>query len=378
VETLGRDYAALLLAEHQPPCVSLYQPTHRHFPERQQDQIRFRNLVRSAEASLRDNYAVRDPRSFMAPFQALAEDETFWGRTLSGLAVLASATTFQIYRLQRSVPERLVVADSFHTKPLLRILQSADRYHILGLSRAEARLFEGNRDEIEEIEPKAGVPRLLDEVVGSGPERRSRVYGRAGAGATTQHGTDLREDEQAGETERFFRTVDRTILEQHSRPSGMPLVLAALPEHHHLFRAISRNPFLLAEAIGASPNALSLDELRERAWAIVLPYYLDRLAKLIARFAEARGTGLGTDDLAQTAAAAAAGRIEALLIDAERHVPGTFDPATGAIEREDVGGAVDDLLDDIGERALRTASEVVVVPSERMPSATGVAAIFRY
>jgi len=37
------------------------------------------------------------------------------------------------------------VADSFHTKPLLRVLQSADRYQILALNRHEAKLYEGNR-----------------------------------------------------------------------------------------------------------------------------------------------------------------------------------------------------------------------------------------
>lgn len=31
---------------HQPPCLSLYQPTHRCHPENQQDLIRFRNLLK--------------------------------------------------------------------------------------------------------------------------------------------------------------------------------------------------------------------------------------------------------------------------------------------------------------------------------------------
>jgi len=41
---------------------------------------------------------------------------------------------FRVYRLQRPVPELAIVADSFHTKPLLRILQSADRYQVLALT----------------------------------------------------------------------------------------------------------------------------------------------------------------------------------------------------------------------------------------------------
>jgi hypothetical protein len=29
------------------------------------------------------------------------------------------------------------------------------------------------------------------------------------------------------------------VFEHHSRRSGLPLILAALPEHHHLFRRVS-------------------------------------------------------------------------------------------------------------------------------------------
>lgn len=380
MDALERDYVPLLLAVREPPCVSLYQPTHRHHPDNLQDPIRFRNLVRSIRSSLRDKYPRCETRSILEQLEALAGDELFWNRTLDGLAVIASADMFKVYRLLRPVPERVVVADSFHTKPLMRILQSADRYNVLGLSLHRAWLFEGNRDEMGEVDPAPGMPRTIDEVVeppSGEPERRNRVYGAAGG--TTRHGTDLRDDKQAIESERFFRAVDRAVLERHSRPTGMPLLLAALPEHHRLFRTVSRNPLLLAEAIDTAPDALSLEELRARAWQIMLPHYLERLAGLSDRFAEARAKSTGTDDLAEVAAAATAGRVETVLIDADRHVPGIFDATTGRIEHEGVDPlAVDDLLDDIGEGVLRTGGEVIVVPSERMPTATGVAAIYRY
>lgn len=39
---------------------------------------------------------------------------------------------------------------------------------------------------------------------------------------------------------------------------------------------------------------------------------------------------------------------------------------------------VDDLLDDLGEHVLKADGEVIIVPSDRMPSDTGLAAIFRF
>ncbi len=382
MDALEQDYASVLLAGHEPPCLSLYQPTYRHHPENQQNPTRFFNLVKELEASLGQKYGFRETGPLLAPFHALMEDQDFWKSTLDGLAVLRTADLFKVYRLQRPVAELAVAADSFHTKPLIRILQSADRFQILGLDRHGIRLFEGNRDTVDEIEPAPGVPRTLVDALGperDEPQRMKRVHSATAPGARTRHGTDVRQDKVANETERFFRAVDRAVEEHHSRPSEMPLLLAALPEHHHDFRAVSRNPFLMAEAIDVHPDDLTLEALRERAWQLVQPYYLQRLGDLTERFGTAMANGQGASDLAEIAVAAAAGRIDTLLIEADRVVPGTFDAGTGAITFSELDHPhVDDLLDDLGERALRAGGDVVIVPAERMPTATGLAAIFRY
>lgn len=382
MDSLERDYRTVLLASHEPPCLSLYQPTHRSHPDKQQDPIRFRNLLKELELSLGGKDTGRESAPILRQFHDLAENGDFWNHALDGLAIFANASFFKVYRLQRPVRGLAVVADSFHTKPLMRILQSGDRYHVLGLNRQQASLFEGNRYALDEVELPPGFPRTTADVVGmkeGEPERKNRVYGRAGAGRTTRHGTDVRQDVIDSETEHFFRAVDDAVLEQYSRTSGRPLLLAALPEHHHMFRAVSHNPFLMSGTIEVHPRALSIDELRERAWQLMLPLYLERLSGLIDQFGASRAGDRSGADLAEIARAAAAGRIATLLIEADRVVPGRFDSETGAIELasfDDPG--VDDLLDDLGEHALRTGGNVVIVPAERMPTDTGVAAIYRF
>jgi hypothetical protein len=276
----------------------------------------------------------------------------------------------------------VVVADSFHTKPLMRIIQSADRDQVLGLSRGEIKLFEGNRDALDQIELVPGVPRTLTEALGeelTEPHLTVASYGMGVGGPAMHHGHGSRKDEIDVDAERFFRAVDRAILEHHSQPSGLPLLLAALPEHHALFRQVSRNPFLMAEALDVHPDALPLDALRDRAWRAVEPQYLARLADMIEAFGEARSKGLGTDDLAQAADAAQAGRVATLLIEADRQVPGRIDATTGQMKFEELAHPeVDDLLDDLGELVLKMGGEVVVVPAERMPTSTGLAAIYRF
>ncbi len=365
------------------PCLSLYQPTHRRHPDNQQDPIRFRNLVRTLEQSLRQKYPTRDVRSLLEPLNELGRQDEFWNHTQDGLAVLRSPDLFRIYKLQRPVAELAIVADSFHVKPLLRITQSADRYQVLALSRAAIRLFEGNRDALDEIDLAAGVPRTIAEALGdqlTEPHQTVRSMGGAGGSSVAMHhGHGGRTDEAEIDTDRFFRAVDRAILDHHSRPSGLPLLLAALPEHQSIFRKISRNPFLMTDGLKIDPEALSVDELRDRTWRVVEPQYRARLAQLIDEFDQAKPRGLAADELAPIASAVASGRVKTLLVEADREIPGHVDESTGQIQFGDLQHPeIDDLLDDLAELALNQGGEVVMVPGEQMPTRTGAAAIYRY
>ncbi len=379
---LSDDYPHAILARHEPPCLSLYQPTHRAHPDNVQDPIRFRNLIKVLTQSLQQQYANRAIGALLDPLHALAEDTRFWNHSLDGLAVLVAPGFTRTYRLQRPVPELAIVADSFHTKPLMRIMQSADRFQVLGLSRHEVRLYEGNRDHVDEIALAPDVPGTVDDALERDftRERDTRTYGPIRDGVMGRHGkSDVRQDGVDADTERFFRLVSRTVLEHHSRPSGLPLLLAALPEHHHLFRAVSDNPFLLDATIDTYPADLSLETLRKRAWDKVLPHYLSRLDGFIDRFNATRPHGQATADLSDAARAVVEGRIATLLLDADRQVPGRMDVQSGAITLASLGAPnVDDLLDDLGERVLVSGGEVVLVPGERMPTDSGLAAIYRF
>ena len=88
MSTLDKDYAAGLLDKCDPPCLSLYQPTHRHHPDNQQDPIRFRNLVKELEEPLRQQFPKDDIRTLLQPFLALANDRDFWNHTFSAVPML--------------------------------------------------------------------------------------------------------------------------------------------------------------------------------------------------------------------------------------------------------------------------------------------------
>lgn len=381
MDRLLQDFISNLQGAQGDVHLSLYQPTHRAMPGRREDALRFRNLVDELEASLQRKYGKRDVQARIKPFRQLADDAGFWrGPMRDGLAVLGSAELFRIYHLQRPVPELAIMAGSFHVKPLIRILQSADRYYVLGVDRDRVRLFEGNRDQLDEVDLPEGFPCTSQAVLGEQDHQRyvGAWASRAGQ-AGVLHGAGSDSDLVDSAIERFFRAVDLAVLREYSRPSGRPLLLAGLPENLTRFRAFSRNPFVLDTSIDVHPRTLTPEALREQSWCAVEPVYLARLQGLIESYRTSYPHELGDSDVAKVARGAIAGRVATLLVDADRHVPGHLDLESGAIASDVLQHPdVDDLLDDIAQQVLAGGGQVVVVPSARMPTHTGLAAIYRF
>ena len=340
-------------------------------------------MLKTLDASLRQQHGAAETHRLMEPFVALADDADFWAHTADGLALFGAAGLFRVFHLQRPVSDLAIVAESFHTKPLRRLLQSASRYQVLALSLGKVRLYEGDHDSLVEIALAPGVPGTLDDTSGAGggePHHTVSSHGGVGQGhAAMHHGQGGKKDQIDTEAERFFRAVDREVLEQHSRPSGLPLMLAALPQHHAAFQQVSHNPLLMKTGLPVDPEGVTVDELRARAWQVMLPQQEARLASLAGDFASAQAKGLGSSDLVQVAQAAATGRVATLLIEAERQLPGRLDPATGRVEAAGLDHPeVDDLLDDLGELVERQGGRVTVMPAQQMPGTAGLAAVYRH
>ena len=377
-----------LLTDRAGPCLSLYLPTDRRFPEQRQNLLRFRNLLREAERSLASftlPLAESERAALLAPLHALASNARFWHHPVDGLAVMRAPDFFKVYKLQQSVPARAVVADSFYINPLLRVLQSAERFDVLAISREHVRMFQGTRDRLDEIELDPAVPRSLAEALGDeltephSAVRSVTTGGGKGNGTAVHHGSGSKSEEIDKDTVRYFRLVGRALLDTHAHTSTTPLVLAALPEYHAIFRETNHDPRLVSHAIAGNPDALSLDDLRERAWAIVAPRLDAQQTALLDEYHAGSLRQMSSDDLAVIAVATIAGRVKTLLVEANRIVPGVVDHTTGVVTHGVLRDPHhEDIADDLAELALRFGGDVVVVPADRMPSKTGVAAIYRF
>lgn len=364
------------------PLISLYQPTHRSFPENKQDPIVFKNLLRDIEGCLEQQSADADIiASIMKPFYELKDDRGFWNHTSDGIAVFASINNCIVYNLHAPVEKRAVVSNSYHIQPIIKAFQSTENYLLLGLSRESFTLYQGNRYGFEEIVLNNDKPIIMKEVLGdqlSDPYLSHGSYAGAG-GPSMYHGHGDAKEEIDKDTEKYFRYVDSFVIENYSKASKLPLVLVSLAEHQSVFRRISKNPYLLEEGISKSIDALDLDEILNKARTIIQAINMEKTHNLAKSYAKAEAESLGSSDIEQVVKAAYEGLVKTILVEEDKTVPGKIDFKTGKIKTGDINSPdYDDIIDDLAELVLSNGGTVFILTKNMMPSTTGVAAIYRY
>src|SRR5690554_4926932 len=90
-----------LKGQQKPPCISIYLPTHRSYPDNQQDTIRFRNLLK--EESLSAAYTAKESKELLKPCLELADDRPFWNCVQDGLALFVAENVFRTFRIPSAV-----------------------------------------------------------------------------------------------------------------------------------------------------------------------------------------------------------------------------------------------------------------------------------
>src|SRR5439155_25168371 len=179
---------------------------------------------------LKKIFSEHDTLSILSKFQELRGDDIFWRHPAASIAVFGSPTIFQAHKLQRTVSEFVEVADSFHLKPLIRAHQFTGQFEVLCLTQRNVRLLEGNQDKLEPVELR-NVPHSIHEALADGTDQRP--IGDTSTAPASANDADL---------DRFFREVDKALWQNHSRQSGLPIILCAVEEYHPRFHQISKSP----------------------------------------------------------------------------------------------------------------------------------------
>lgn len=362
------------------PLVSIYQKTSRISPTNKKDSLVFKNLVKEIELSLKENYTNHEIRPLIEMFELLIKDQLFWRHNYEGIALFATLDECIIYKLKKKMTNLAVVADSFHTKPLLEYFQFNDTYQILDIDGKSFRLFEASPYHLEEIKLNGDIPTTMEELLGDKYTESYLTHGvYGGLGNTMYHGHGGKQPEIDIDLERFFRLVDAIVLEKVSKVSKLPLILLAPQEYHSVFRGFSNNTYMELEALEGTYELLGPAKIKSDIKRLVKTVFDKKVASLITEFHQSKTKDKSSDQLDIIIPALLTGRVSVLMIEKDKIIPGTVDVGqkkfiSGEIKNPKTG----DVLDDLAQLALNSGGKVYVLKKNMMPSVTGIAAIFRY
>ncbi|WP_328498278.1 chemotaxis protein [Streptomyces sp. NBC_00414] len=345
------------------PAVSVLTPTHRREPDKAQDPVRLRNVVAEAKKQLESDPSVTRERRIDVVEQleqALAEVDL--SHSEDGLAIFAAPGEHQVWSLARTVPERVVLSDTFLTRNLVAAQAAESPFWVLTVSADRMALWSGGGGHVVEAKT-AGFP-LTRSLEPQDVEREERV----GEVPST-----FRDEE----TRRFLRDADTmlaAVLRSAPRPvyiSGEPAALSLLDEVGTAAKDAVHVPHgglghAGAEAVWQAVRPLVMAEDRRS---------VDSLTRELETARGRREFAAGVDEVWQNATA---GRVRLLAVEENYRVTvrdggDHLVPADG----DDLDARVD-IVDEIVEQCLDTGAQVRFVPDGTLADAEGIAGVLRY
>ncbi|MBN2255356.1 MAG: hypothetical protein JW736_06600 [Deltaproteobacteria bacterium] len=377
MNVLTGDNLKSLIEKQEGLCVSLFMPTHRKGTETQQNQIRYRNLLRKAEEKLLDSdLRPQEIREFLRPAQELVGDVPFWQNQSDGLALYVSPFSFNYFRLPITFEELVIVTDRFHLKPIIPAATADMEFFILAVNQRDVRLIKGFRHSAEEVDlenaPESVADFFRSELLEKEFQYHTRRHPAAfqGAGGKTEDPKD--------DILRYFKQVDKGI-KMILKGSHAPLVFAGVDYLYPIYKEANTYPHLIDKAISGSPEGLTLEELHEQAWPLVEPVFEKEKEEAIRLYKELSGTGRASSDINQIVPAACHGRIDTLFVAVGVQKWGWYNTSTDNVTvQKDATLNSTDLLDFAAIRTMLNGGTVYAVTPDEVPDATAMVAIFRY
>jgi protein required for attachment to host cells len=368
------------------PRISIYIPTHKVYPETEQDPIRLSNALREAEKQLIEA-GVRSIDDLLSSARQRINEQMFWRYQDQGLAVFIEEGKTRWLKLPAEVAELTIVADRFHVLPLVNIFADRGQFHVLAVTRHRLRFFDGGERELKEVDVE-NLPSSLDEVkertnfqanVGFHTRDRGNKIGSEAAPKYHALG-ESPEDYEDVELEHFVREVAKAV-DNYLAERAAPLVLAARPRVLGRLRQQLRYRHVAHADIQRDPASMTTDQLQAEAWSIAGPLLRQDRDEVRDRL-RARLDGAqipGSENLQELMLATDEGRVATLLLSRDATIWGSYDQDSRKVTvAETPGPDNEDLLNLLTVKTLMQGGNVISLPEDLRTVVGPVAGLFRY
>ncbi len=346
------------------PCVSITLPTHRTAPENRQDPVRVKNLVREAANRLLEEFPKREIEPLLTRLEKLAESIDY-NYLLDGLVLYANQDFSPSFILPFSVPERVVVDDTFLTRDLVHALNHTARYWVLSLSEKPTRLYEGVLDNLVEIQDE-GFP---------------MEHTMPGGAKSLPGGKGIRKSAYRDEYHRkFFRQVD-SALKTFMDIDRLPLVVVGVDRYHAFFNEVTRYQDQIIGRITGNHDKTTAYELSKLTWPLVEESLVAKRQQVLGMLEKAVSDRKVATEISDIWQKATGGLGYHLLVEENFEYPARLDESgQNLIPAEDVTApdVIDDAVDEIIEFVIHSGGEVTFMEDGQLEKYQRMALILRY
>lgn len=357
------------------PFLSIFQTTTVGSGQSRNDSRTFKNLLKEAKEKLSKFALKSQMTAILKPLEEIERDTMFWVFTKSGLAIFANENQCLIYLLDEPVKNQVVASNSIYIKPMIRLYQHQQHYHLLCLNKDSFTIYETDGHHINKVNLDAEIKTTLKDVLGD-QKTESYLSRSAGGANAVFHGQGGKNKEIDLDTEKFFRYIDKVIIDHVSKKQNFPIILVGLNKNQTIYREISNHPNLLKENIESSYESLSDKELLEAAYACIKPRLDKQIQSNIAHFNKAQASNKTSDHINSIVTATVNNEIDTLFIQSDKSYQGLIDWSKKEII-DNKTAEDNDIFDDIAEVIIQNGGKVFVLDQSYMPTTTGICAILK-
>ena len=366
-------------------CISIYMATTNSAnadANKQKDFTNFKNRLQQLTTSLRDkDLEMTQIERLLQPGYDLLRNEDFWSNTSQGLAVYIANGYFKYIRLPISPQEEILVNSTFYLTPLIPVITSRDYFYLLVLSKKQAKLYRADAFGIQYI-PVPETPRGVDDVVHNEEKDNEQLFrtdtSGAGSGAN-YHGMGSGRPDHKTDLAMYFDEVDETLFKEVLNKENVPLLLAGVEYLIPIYKQVAKYKPIWDEAITGSHEHEDLQALYAQARVKMEPYFEERVSKALNVYGNQSATDLTSTAPEVVIPAAHYGRIAQLFVCRGEHIWGSFDEMNNELKIHSTQEDGDEcLVDKCVIKTFLTGGQIFVLPSEKMPGGSKLAALMRY
>ncbi|MDO9182271.1 MAG: hypothetical protein Q7U04_07670 [Bacteriovorax sp.] len=334
-ELMNQDLKAITEAESA-PMISIYLSKEGALDLKALNE-KWKESLNKAEHFLLKDYTKSFVHSFMEPLW-LSDCVQKLEHLDKGVIVFFSSTIKGYLRVQSSINDLVIVADSFHIKPVLRIKNNEKGFFLISMSAKAINVWvetNGHLYRMEtfrnEIEAEDNLTKNTNKVTKQSP--------------------------------REFIAQTATEINKLLSVYKLPIILAGVNEHLGHMRKYLDHSMVLAECISGNVEREKVEDLRGRCFELLQPYYHQKEMEAVEELNLAVKKNRAITYVEDIAVSAVYGKIKKLFVLENRQLWGAVNKITGEvfISPRKSNSHDDDILDDICQMVLARGGEVVVL-----------------